>query len=121
MRLEEKDGLRILYPESGYWIKNKETGDVHTGRIYLSAYATIDIYEEVKNEAIDDVSNLDKSKDVSLEQPRNILTILVAFEVLKLLTSRDVSAEHLWNIPYILATIEVSQPLTSKEVSDEQL
>ena len=70
MKIEEKNGLRILYPEYGYWIKNKETGDIHTGRIYLSAYASVDIYEEVKNEAIDDglfaSLNAIKSKEDSL-------------------------------------------------------
>ena len=54
MKLEEKNGLRILYPDYGYWIKNKETGDIYTGKIYLSKFATIDIYEEVRNETIDD-------------------------------------------------------------------
>ena len=54
MKLEEKNGLRILYPDYGYWIKNKETGDIYTGKIYLSKFASIDIYEEVRNETIDD-------------------------------------------------------------------
>ena len=72
MRLEEKNGLRILYPDYGYWIKNKETGDIHTGKIYLSKFATIDIYEEVKNETIDDALftylNIIKSKEDSLNK-----------------------------------------------------
>ena len=72
MKLEEKNGLRILYPEYGYWLKNKETGDVYTGRIYLSKYATIDNYEEVKNELIDDALfiqlNIIKEKEASLNK-----------------------------------------------------
>ena len=72
MKMEEKNGLRILYPEYGYWIKNKETGDVYTGKIYLSSHATIDIYEEVKNESIDDALfmylNTIKSKEESLNK-----------------------------------------------------
>ena len=72
MKLEEKNGLRILYPDYGYWIKNKETGDIYTGKIYLSKFATIDIYEEVKNETIDDALftyfKIIKSKEDSLNK-----------------------------------------------------
>ena len=53
MRLEEKDGLRILHPAYGYWLKNTETGDVHTGKIYLGINASPDIYVEVLDETID--------------------------------------------------------------------
>ena len=53
MRLEEKDGLRILHPAYGYWLKNTETGDIHTGKIYLGVNASPDIYVEVLDETID--------------------------------------------------------------------
>ena len=53
MRLEERDGLRILHPTYGYWLKNKETGDIHTGKIYLGVNASIDIYEEIVDETLD--------------------------------------------------------------------
>lgn len=72
MRLEEKNGLRILYPEYGYWLKNKETGDIYTGKIYLSKFVTIDIYEEIRNETIDDALftylNTIKAKEESLNK-----------------------------------------------------
>ena len=53
VRLEEKDGLRILHPRYGYWLKNTETGDIHTGKIYLGTNASPDIYVEVLDETID--------------------------------------------------------------------
>ena len=53
MRLEEKDGLLILHPSYGYWLKNMETGDIHTGKIYLGVNASPDIYVEVLDETID--------------------------------------------------------------------
>lgn len=53
MRLEERNGLRILHPDYGYWLKNTETGDIHTGKIYLGVNASPDIYEEVVDETID--------------------------------------------------------------------
>ena len=54
MRLEEKDGLRILHPAYGYWLKNTETGDIHTGKIYLGINASPDNYEEVRDETVND-------------------------------------------------------------------
>ena len=53
MRLEEKNGLRILHPSYGYWLKNTETGDIHTGKIYLGVNVSPDIYVEVLDETID--------------------------------------------------------------------
>ena len=54
MKLEEKNGLRILHPDYGYWLKNIETGDIHTGKIYLGINASPDIYEEVRDETVND-------------------------------------------------------------------
>ena len=49
MRLIEKYGLRILIPAYGYSIKNKKSGDVFYGQIYLGKFASIEDYEEVEN------------------------------------------------------------------------
>ena len=54
MKIEEKNGLRILYPNYGYLLKNKETGSIYTGKIYLGINTSPDIYEEVKDETISD-------------------------------------------------------------------
>lgn len=54
MKLEEKNGLRILHPNYGYLLKNKETGSIYTGKIYLGINASPDIYEEVRDETISD-------------------------------------------------------------------
>ena len=54
MRVEEKNGLRILHPNYGYWLKNTETGDIHTGKIYLGINASPDNYEEVRDETVND-------------------------------------------------------------------
>ena len=88
MKMEEKNGLRILYPDYGYWIKNKETGDIYIGKIYLSAHATIDIYEEVKNESIDDALftylNAIKSKEESLNKIGKLFANQVVDDVVAL-------------------------------------
>ena len=54
MKIEEKNGLRILYPNYGYLLKNKETGSIYTGKIYLGINASPDIYEEVRDETVND-------------------------------------------------------------------
>lgn len=53
MRLIENNGLRILVPAYGYSIKNKKSGDVFPGKIYLGKFASIEDYEEVENRNAD--------------------------------------------------------------------
>mgnify|MGYP006332182131 CR=1 FL=1 len=53
MRLIENNGLRILIPAYGYSIKNKKSGDVFPGKIYLGKYASVEDYEEVENRSAD--------------------------------------------------------------------
>ena len=54
MKIEEKNGLRILYPNYGYLLKNKENGSIYTGKIYLGINASPDNYEEVRDETVND-------------------------------------------------------------------
>lgn len=72
MKLEERDGLRILYPDYGYLLKNTTTGNIHAGKIYLADNATVDIYEEIRDENIDEslfiCLGIIKSKEESLDK-----------------------------------------------------
>ena len=54
MKLIENNGLRILIPAYGYSIKNKKSGDVFPGKIYLGKFASFDDFEEVENNDVDD-------------------------------------------------------------------
>ena len=54
MRVVEKYGLRILYPNYGYCLRNIETGDVYNGKIYLGVNASPAMYEEVRDVTIND-------------------------------------------------------------------
>ena len=47
MTLLERDGLRILVPAYGYILRHIKSGDIYSGRIYLSADTSMDEYEEV--------------------------------------------------------------------------
>lgn len=53
MRLIEEHGLRILIPKYGYSLRNKKSGDVATGEIYLGIFASADDYEEVETRSVD--------------------------------------------------------------------
>jgi hypothetical protein len=53
MKLIENNGLRILIPAYGYSIKNKKSGDVFPGKIYLGKFASVEDYEEVENKSAD--------------------------------------------------------------------
>ena len=81
MRLEEKDGLRILYPDYGYWLQNTVTGDIHAGRVFLGANASIDIYKEVKDETVDDGLFLSLLSIKAKEDSLNKIGRLVANQV----------------------------------------
>lgn len=69
MKLIEKKGLRILVPTYGYVLKNKKSGDVFAGKIYLGKTASPDDYEEIEDRkvnmsilnAFDDIDNKEKS------------------------------------------------------------
>ena len=114
MKLEEKNGLRILYPDYGYWIKNKETGDIYTGKIYLSKFASIDIYEEVRNETIDDALfaylNTIKSKEESLNKIGKIVANQVTDDAVAL------TIQEFYDIWEVGVTYEVGRYLQYKGV-----
>lgn len=52
MKLIEKNGLRILIPTYGYVLRNKKSGDVFPGRIYLGKTASLDDYEEIEDRKV---------------------------------------------------------------------
>ena len=114
MRLEEKNGLRILYPDYGYWIKNKETGDIYTGKIYLSKFASIDNYEEVRNETIDNALftylNTIKAKEESLNKIGKIVANNVTDDTVAL------TIQEFYDIWEVGVTYEVGRYLQYKSI-----
>ena len=88
MKIEEKNGLRILHPNYGYLLKNKETGSIYTGKIYLGINASPDIYEEVRDETISDSLfdslSIIKAKEESLNKIGKIVANNVTDDVVAL-------------------------------------
>ena len=91
MRLEEKDGLRILYPDYGFWLQNTITGDIHAGRVFLGANASIDIYKEVKDETVDDGLFLSLLSIKAKEDSLNKIGRLVANQVVDDVVALEIS------------------------------
>lgn len=67
MKLIEKKGLRILVPTYGYVLRNKKSGDVFDGRIYLGKTASPDDYEEIEDRKVN-MSILNKFDDVDIKE-----------------------------------------------------
>ena len=114
MKIEEKNGLRILYPNYGYLLKNKETGSIYTGKIYLGINTSPDIYEEVKNESIDDslftYLNIIKLKEDSLNKIGKLFANQVVDDAVAL------SIQEFYDVWNVGVTYEVGRYLQYKGV-----
>jgi hypothetical protein len=114
MRIEEKDGIRILYPNYGYWLKNIETGDIHTGKIYLGVNASPDNYKEVRDETVND-SLFDTIVDVqNKERSLNKIGKIVANNVTD--DAVALTIQEFYDIWEVGATYEVGRYLQYKSV-----
>ena len=114
MKIEEKNGLRILYPNYGYLLKNKETGSIYTGKIYLGINASPDIYEEVRDETISDslfCSLVDiKAKEDSLNKIGKLFANQVTDDAVAL------TIQEFYDIWNVGVTYEVGRYLQYKNV-----
>lgn len=114
MRVEEKNGMRILYPNYGYWLKNIETGDIHTGKIYLGINASPDNYEEVRDETVND-SLFDTIVDVqNKEKSLNKIGKIVANNVTD--DAVALTIQEFYDIWEVGVTYEVGRYLQYKSV-----
>lgn len=114
MRVEEKNGIRILYPNYGYWLKNIETGDIHTGKIYLGINASPDNYVEVRDETVND-SLFDtivdvQNKEASLNKIGKIVANNVTDDAVAL------TIQEFYDIWEVGVTYEVGRYLQYKSV-----
>ena len=114
MKLEEKNGLRILHPDYGYLLKNKETGSIYTGKIYLGINASPDIYEEVRDENLSDslfcyLANI-KLKEDSLNKIGKLFANQVVDDAVAL------SIQEFYDIWEVGVTYEVGRYLQYKGV-----
>lgn len=114
MKLEEKNGLRILHPDYGYLLKNKETGSIYTGKIYLGINASPDIYEEVRDETVNDnlfdtIVDI-QNKEASLNKIGKIVANNVTDDAVAL------SIQEFYDVWSVGVTYEVGRYLLYKNV-----
>lgn len=81
MKLIERNGLRILIPTYGYILRHKESGNMYTGKIYLGVNSSVDEYEELRDEAIDERLVLKMEEVDAKEESLNKIGKIVANQV----------------------------------------
>lgn len=81
MKLVERNGLRILIPTYGYILRHKESGNMYTGKIYLGVNSSVDEYEELRDEAIDERLVLKMEEVDAKEESLNKIGKIVANQV----------------------------------------
>ena len=80
MKYEERNGLRILTAEFGYLIHNTQT-DAYAEKVYLGIYASLDDFEEVKDD-VTDIKLVVKLKQIEArEESLNKIGKIVANQV----------------------------------------
>ena len=81
MKLVERNGLRILIPSYGYILRHKESGNMYSGKIYLGVNSSVDEYEEIKDDAIDERLVLKLEEVDAKEESLNKIGKIVANQV----------------------------------------
>ena len=81
MKLIERNGLRILIPTYGYILRHKESGNMYTGKIYLGVNSSLDEYEELRDDAIDERLILKLEEVDAKEESLNKIGKIVANQV----------------------------------------
>ena len=114
MRLEKKNGLRILYPDYGYLLRNIETGDIYDGKIYLGINASLDIYEDIRDESISEgllISLNDvKAKEDSLNKIGKIVANQITDDAVAL------SIQEFYDIWEVGIHYQVGKYVTSNDI-----
>ena len=81
MKLVERNGLRILMPTYGYILRHKESGNMYSGKIYLGINSSVDEYEEIKDDALDERLILKLEEVDAKEESLNKIGKIVANQV----------------------------------------
>lgn len=114
MKLIERNGLRILIPTYGYILRHKESGNMYTGKIYLGVNSSVDEYEELRDDAIDErlILKLEEvdAKEESLNKIGKIVANQVTDDVVAL------SIQEFYDIWTIGVLYPVGRYITHKDI-----
>ena len=81
MKITNRNGLRILTPTYGYILRHKESGNMYSGKIYLGVNSSVDEYDELRDEAIDEGLILKLEEVDAKEESLNKIGKIVANQV----------------------------------------
>ena len=114
MKLVERNGLRILIPTYGYILRHIESGNMYSGKIYLGVNSSVDEYEEIKDDAIDErlVLKLEEvdAKEESLNKIGKIVANQVTDDVVAL------SIQEFYDIWEVGVLYPVGRYITHKDI-----
>ena len=114
MKLVERNGLRILMPTYGYILRHKESGNMYTGKIYLGINSSIDEYEEVRDDAVDERLVLKLEEVDAKEESLNKIGKIVANQVTD--DKVALTIQEFYDIWTIGTLYKVGQYITYKDI-----
>ena len=114
MNLTERNGLRILMPTYGYILRHKESGNMYSGKIYLGINSSIDEYEEVRDDSIDERLILKFEEVDAKEKSLNKIGKIVANQVTD--DKVALTIQEFYDIWTIGTLYKVGQYITYKDI-----
>ena len=114
MNLIERNGLRILMPTYGYILRHKESGNMCSGKIYLGINSSIDEYEEIRDDAIDEKLVLKLEEVDAKEESLNKIGKIVANQVTD--DKVALTIQEFYDIWTIGTLYKVGQYITYKDI-----
>ena len=114
MKLIERNGLRILMSTYGYILRHKESGNMYTGKIYLGVNSSVDEYEEIKDDTIDERLILKLEEVDAKEESLNKIGKIVANQVTD--DKVALTIQEFYDIWTIDTLYKVGQYITYKDI-----
>ena len=114
MKLIERNGLKILMSTYGYILRHKESGNMYSGKIYLGVNSSVDEYEEIKDDAIDERLVLKLEEVDAKEESLNKIGKIVANQVTD--DKVALTIQEFYDIWTIGTLYKVGQYITYKDI-----
>ena len=114
MKLIERNGLKILMSTYGYILRHKESGNMYSGKIYLGVNSSVDEYEELRDDAIDERLILKLEEVDAKEESLNKIGKIVANQVTD--DKVALTIQEFYDIWTIGTLYKVGQYITYKDI-----
>ena len=114
MKLVERNSLRILIPTYGYILRHKESGNMYSGKIYLGVNSSVDEYEELRDDTIDERLVLKMEEVDAKEESLNKIGKIVANQVTDDVVA--LSIQEFYDIWTVGVLYSVGRYITHKDI-----